>query len=930
MKKRLLCLVLIAVMLLSAVLTGCKKKEDLEEALQQTATTLSMWVVSENKVEKETAEIVSNAINAVTNSRLKVKLIINYLTEDDYRETLDRKIRDYIDVRATQPKNTAVATETQTTAVTEVETVVDELGFTSLKYPDLLENQVDIIYIQGENMYLEYIQNGWLSALDNELTGSSKQIKEYMNNALLAAAKYGSGTYAVPNNHAIGSYTVMLLNKELMKETDMEGKYLLDAGKGKNEKKEIDGFFNANIYSYLEDVYNKKMKYGATDIVPIASTYEQCLQLLAHYWDIDPDTLENRGDLSLLGYYYTDPTSATRSTALRFDSLFTNEAFTNAFLKIRGYELDGNYFGKEAEGKQVALAIKEMDYQDYITYRDDPSSEYYPVILKYPTIKASDVYDHMFGVCSKTVSLSHSMEVITLLNTNADFRNLLQYGVEGKTYRLEPDPSDMSIQRVELLSEHPYHMDVFKTGNAFLAYPEPGMDLNEWTYGIQQNLDVVGVDPSLNVNFRNIALSSIQTAAAPTAGTSKFIYTYTPGLSREILAQNQAISDWIAESDQQGKGSYLLQTTQTDGQNVTSYCYFYNNQYQGTATASEADGTITIFCNGTEAGETFGMLAVYAKRNSVPNIAAKINGANVDLTVKTRYAAIPVDLLNTDTYAIRVSTGISKTNVATNSVIWNWIRAYDEAVENETATGGVPQVLCSSKIMENGKTKYTYLVYTTGLTKAYTVQANPTGTDQKLNLELVFSQTAGAASKNYALWLVTVEADPTVEEVNFSLVKDGAKATPVVTDADTDPTFTYCGTLDSELVRYLDSVNRELVAKINACTGTAELKALISELNMLLTPHTDLTELPEASSFTVLADFVASHDLTELNYALLCATSTASVAHKALATDAKTGAVSTVDVKADPVSGENYILLDSPFKLYYTWMTASTRKYISK
>lgn len=910
MKKRLFCLALCMVLLLSVALTGCGKKETLEEKLQQQATTLSMWVVTENPegVDEETARIVSDAINAITNANFKVRLVINYLTEDEYRAKLDRTIRDYIDVRATQPVRSITSDSTETVA--EAETEVNEWGFTVIKYPDLLENQVDIVYIQGEDMYLEYIKNGWLTALDNELTGSSKKIKEYVNSALLAAAKRSGGTYAIPNNHTIGKYTVMLLNKELMKETDYDAIY---------KQGKINGLFNSYVYSYLEDMRNKKVSHGGTDVVPIAAKYEDCLNLLAHFWNIDPDTLENREALSVLGYYYTNPASTARSTALRFDSLFTNENFTNAFVKLKEFQMDGNYFGTETEGSRVAMKLSEMDYSEYVTYLAD-SSEYYPVIVKNPTVKAEDVYGSMFGVCAKTMSVSHSMEIITLLNTNAEFRNLLQYGVEGKTYSLETDPNDYNLRTVELLPEHPYKMDVFKTGNAFIAYPEPGMDPAIWENGREQNLAVVGADPLLDVSFRSIAEGSVKAEAAPTATAGNVIYDYKGGLSREVLSQNSALKEWLAKCDEQGKGVYLLQTTETVSQNTTSFCYYYNNRAAATATANYADGAMTVSYNEGGAGYELGLLSVYSRKNTEFRLAAALNGAETEVRITKRYSLIPLDLLHTNTYNVRVSTGIAKTSVDTNEVIWNWITG-----DCASAAAGVPNVLASTKTLANGNTKYTYLVYTAGVGENYTVNAKPTGSDTNVTVDLQFNGTVGGSG--YALWLVTVETDPTVTQVAFDLSFNGSKVTPAVTTAATDPSFTYCGTLDSELVRYLDEVNTALVARIDACVDVNELKEVIAEMKILLTPHSGLNHIAPASTYVMLADFVADHDLETLNYALLCATSTASVAHKALEVD-ENDQVKTVDVKRDAVAGEDYVLLDSPFKLYNTWL--QNNGYISK
>ena len=81
MKKRLTCLLLCFVMLLSLALASCageteeEAKENIIDDASDTAITLTMWVVSEEKVEPEAANAVSKAINSITNSKFKTKLL---------------------------------------------------------------------------------------------------------------------------------------------------------------------------------------------------------------------------------------------------------------------------------------------------------------------------------------------------------------------------------------------------------------------------------------------------------------------------------------------------------------------------------------------------------------------------------------------------------------------------------------------------------------------------------------------------------------------------------------------------------------------------------------------------------------------------------------------------------------------------------------
>ena len=72
---------------------------------------------------------------------------------------------------------------------------------------------------------------------------------------------------------------------------------------------------------------------------------------------------------------------------------------------------------------------------------------------------------------------------------------------------------------------------------------------------------------------------------------------------------------------------------------------------------------------------------------------------------------------------------------------------------------------------------------------------------------------------------------------------------------------------------------------------------------------------------------VAGMDLEALNYALLCTTSNTVVKHKML-DFGDTGDMVTKDTTEDIIAGEDYVLLDSPFRLYTLWLQSNG--YISK
>lgn len=914
MKNRLLCLVLCLVLVLSAFLTGCsKEEEDSKETVSNTssesARSLTMWVVSENEVDSETASAVSAALNSITKSKFKTNLVINFLTEDVYEQVISETIRAYEDGKSTL--NPAIEEETvqtpsdgETTEYVE-ETDTNEYGLVVTKYPDLKPNQVDIIYIAGKDMYQSFAENGWLYALDSELSAASKKISEYVSNTLLSAAKLNNVTYAIPNNNTIGEYTYMLLDKSLMEENNLDGIY---------QQGKIDGFFNEYIFSYLQWVHAQH-----SDILPVDASYEDCLNLLAHYWSINPDTYDaEEKAFSFLGYRYTDPAKLSRGqTVLSFNSLFADEVFNENYIKLNEFKYDG-YFGEAADGQKVAIRFCTGDLSDY----EKLSKEYYPVIVKYPSVNVDDVYSSMFGVCQYSVDTSRSMQVLTYLNTNADFRNILQYGVEGVHYRFVEQNGTQVLERLN----NNYMMDLFKTGNAFIAYPEPTMSADVWEVGKQQNRQAL-VEPLLDFDFRQIAYNSASVSTStPQYGSSGYTYTYSTGYSKEILSQNSLLKKWIDESDAAGGGVYVLHTSVVSGQNVTGVIYYYNNQISATGVSvTDSDGSVSVDYTGTAgSGYELTVISFYGRKNSSKlNWNAAVNGSAVGTKVKYQNSVLNFDFMNTEGYAITLNSDLTKGNVYDNQAIWSWI--------TENASSTVPVVGKYVKTVGEGadaKKIYTYVFYVNSISNPYAVTVQPTGDRSVLKLDIRYTVDTSAAlsstAPKYALFAISVTADAQVQEVQFNLSVDG-NANPTVSETqfEEDPEFALCGNLDTELVRYLYRVNTKICELLDACTTVDELSALVADLKILLKPITeqpfeDVDAVADLLQVTELKEYVDTLNLEQFYWYLYCATSKSAVTHKELNDEDK-----LEDVKTHPVTGEAYVYYSSPYMLYYDWLKSN-------
>ena len=113
---------------------------------------------------------------------------------------------------------------------------------------------------------------------------------------------------------------------------------------------------------------------------------------------------------------------------------------------------------------------------------------------KYPEADKEVIYGNMFAVSANTKSLESSMKVITLLNTDPDIKNLLQYGIEDVNYNL-----DIQTGLLKRLNQS-YMMDMNKTGNCFISYPEEGLPADYWEDAKAQTNEAL-IDPLMGFDF---------------------------------------------------------------------------------------------------------------------------------------------------------------------------------------------------------------------------------------------------------------------------------------------------------------------------------------------------------------------------------------------------------------------------------------------
>ena len=486
---------------------------------------------------KEAYERVADELNKMAKSKIRTQLVIYFYTEEEYvaveemmakqielsnmRATIKSELRKYTNAKRKEGIDAASAEimfyeehpeyGQYTVAETEIgeiatETIVNQYGIKELKYPDLQPNQVDIVCISGYDKYIEYISNGWLSQLDNELAGASKSIVQGLNEKFIEAAKVGNKTYGVPTNKAIGEYTFMLLNKELFDFYE----YDIDT---------ITGITSENFMEFLDDVARYRSDVtpltGELDMTGVSYWNLEYEYVEAEYPDIRSEevyyTLEDgkynvATDIeSGVNYYVVSGVKRTNDNFSLLGGAFAADATTDTFVPATNIFENEEYVAQlktiveiKEKGYYDADLIEKKDGEDY--YDADSiknasksfaaaivnggaelaaacSDDYYVVKIDYPHTDNEALCSNLIGVSSGTVSLSRSMDVVSLITTNEEFRNLLQYGIAGQNgnYKIGEDG-------VLVRTNDYYMMDINVTGNVFMAHPEEGEPANKWSY----------------------------------------------------------------------------------------------------------------------------------------------------------------------------------------------------------------------------------------------------------------------------------------------------------------------------------------------------------------------------------------------------------------------------------------------------------------
>lgn len=467
MKKRLLSIIVAITLVIPTLLfVGCSEDANVVTLTgsDATAMTITLYSIVEDEIDEKTRAAVEDAINEVTEFEFNTHIVLNLYTEDEYYDILEKDLKTskenqevvigaQSNIKETEkpPLETNEDGETMYVVVKKEETV----------YPEVTEGQVDIFLINSVDQYNTHVSNGDCANLDLQLiTGTDSAIlTKYLNPTLLDCMKRANDidnkfVYAIPNNHVMSAYEYLLINKDIA-----------DAA----------GFVEEDFKSTFEGLDSFLSTASVSgDYIPVLDTY-----------GVEPlvETVEG-----YFGYYIGSDLKSDEQKAPK--NLLSDTNYQKECALISSYKANGKLqSGEFTDSTKAACVFLKGDTSIKEKYAED----YYVMTYRKPIATNENAYNSMYAINSVADELrvQRCMEIITYMQTNAEFANILRYGVEGKHFTRD----EYGI--VTVLNKD-YNVKPEYAGNMFLHYQntdmtdaEISLSKNNWALAKTLNLETI-------------------------------------------------------------------------------------------------------------------------------------------------------------------------------------------------------------------------------------------------------------------------------------------------------------------------------------------------------------------------------------------------------------------------------------------------------
>ena len=430
MKRKILSLVLCALMLMSAFLVGCgeKTEDEIIARIAKNATqpyTITLWIPTNDTTTPEAVQAVEDAMNEILRKEFSTEVKIYAIKDSEYEAAVEARLNEIkgkIDAGAESAKIT-MDDKVKNGDVTVIKT---EAGTYETVYPDVLDTQMDIFLTRTKEDFVKYKSAGQLASLYNHLTGLYRNFDKIIaTNLLRNGETYWHERYGVPVNHVIGEYSFLVVDKT------------------------------------LADKYNATLK--AEDKIDFAS-------------------LTTLADLEAFITWAKGQTTVALSG--------NKDAFTADDQTVWQTLSDAGCVGASDD---AAVFYAKGDFVDLENYRKDSYVVKYEMpVATEEEIFSSVFVISSYSVENPTTN-PRAMDFLYYLNTNVTMKTLLQYGIEGVHYELVYAEDDINLENptIKIISDD-YSMNTLYTGNVYKTYRAEGVTLaDSWETAKEQNLDSV-------------------------------------------------------------------------------------------------------------------------------------------------------------------------------------------------------------------------------------------------------------------------------------------------------------------------------------------------------------------------------------------------------------------------------------------------------
>ncbi len=429
-------LVLLTVVTMLAI-SGCSGSNSEENVDNSTNSkkilTLNMYIVTDEKTDSDAARQVQMEINKILLPEYKTMLKINYLSENEYWDELE-KTKDEVSFYQQNgiTVEQAAAGESPKVGYFEEVSKFDSMTFNEVidylfeaEDIELEKPQFDIFVVNDYEKYKQMAANGELYPLDEYLASDRKVLKQYIHPTFLTSAKVEGVTYAIPTNHGLeGEFTYFVFNKDLL-----------------------------DKYGYtMEDL---------SDFTDLGDYLELIKRSEPGVWPISEPCSISGSEI------YEDAFISINTSFGSFNggisSLFMEMKYVDYLKTLRSFT-EKAYFPqtKPANAKYAIEVVRTSEVlerewtENGVTY----TSYMYDI----PKIGTQEAFKSAMCVSSLCKNPERAIEVITLFNTDSELANLLTYGIEGVNYYY-----DKQEGYIEMYNDS-YVMDTLDTGNTYIKH----------------------------------------------------------------------------------------------------------------------------------------------------------------------------------------------------------------------------------------------------------------------------------------------------------------------------------------------------------------------------------------------------------------------------------------------------------------------------